>query len=77
VPYPYLGATTRIYVQYLDGDGGHTLTAEPGGIYDPVPAQGAPEDLAVPPADGLWGPETKPAPKGRAGKAAAAAAGED
>jgi len=73
VPYPYLGASTRIYVQYTEG--GLTLVADPGGIYDPVPAQGAPEDLAVPPADGLWGPEMKAAPKGRAGKAAAAAAG--
>jgi len=72
VPYPYLGGSTRIYVQYTDG--GYTLVADPGGIYDPVPAQGAPEDLAVPPADGLWGPAMKPAPKSRAPRAAAAAA---
>ena len=84
--YPFLGTSGRMYGQFLDSATGKTLQAEPGGVYDMVPAAGQ-EDMTVPPQDGLWGPalsapktaasKDKAAPKGRAANGAAAAAKGD
>ena len=57
MPYPYLGDTALTYTQYLDADSGTTLTAQRGGAYLMTPAAGC-HEMAVPPADGLWGPGT-------------------
>ena len=57
MPYPYLGDSPRTYPQYLDADSGCTLTAQPGGAYLMTPAAGR-HEMALPPADGLWGPGT-------------------
>jgi len=71
-------------MQYADITGGglQPLLAEPGGAYDMVPGPGQPEDLPVPPGDGLWGPgaedssgEATAAVKAPAGKAAAGKGG--
>ena len=57
MPYLFLGDSPRTYPQYLDADGSGTLRAHPGETYSMIPAAGR-HEMAVPPADGLWGPET-------------------
>lgn len=44
------------YLQYLDLQTGHTLTAQPGGEYDIELASGNNAGLSIPPA-GPWIPE--------------------
>lgn len=84
MPYPYLGNAPRQYPQYMDLDRDRPLQPEPGGSYSMAPAAGH-YGLAVPPQDGLWGPQIPvpgPAPeppaeaapaKTKTSKAAAAA----
>ena len=71
--YPYLGNTQRSYPQYWDLGKGRMLVADPGGVYDVEPVQGA-GPVTVPPNDGLWGEQVEsPPPKKTVKKAAAAA----
>ena len=59
MPFPFLGNSTRVYVQFWDLDADTPLTAEPGQSYDMAPVAGW--DMPVPPGDGRWGPLTEPA----------------
>jgi hypothetical protein len=63
--YPYTGADSRLYTQYLDvtGGGQRPLEAEPGQSYAIRPVAGLEDGLAVPPADGRWGPAPEAAPE--------------
>lgn len=71
--YPYLGNTQRSYPQYWDLGAVRMLVADPGGVYDIEPVQGA-GPVTVPPNDGLWGdPIQPPAPEKTTKKAAPAA----
>lgn len=80
VKYPYTGTEPRLYSQYLDiTEGQCPLEAEPGGSYAIAPApgyeitgkDGKPQcTLAIPPADGRWGP---PRPEANQAKAVAPA----
>ena len=76
MPYPYLGDSPRTYPQYLDADSGCTLTAEPGVAYLMIPAAGR-HEMAVPPADGRWGPETDALNKALTALDALASAGSE
>ena len=60
--YQFTGVTGRSYTQYIDLSTGHMLQTEPGGSYDMAPAPGN-DTAAVPPGDGLWGPQRKANPK--------------
>ena len=60
MPYPFLGNSTRVYVQFWDLDADTPLTADPGQSYNMTPVAGW--DLLVPPGDGRWGPFTEPSP---------------
>lgn len=61
--YQFTGDVTTTYAEYLDADAGHTLVAEPGGVYTIRQADGVtrpgedgrpqPVRLPVPP-DGRW-----------------------
>jgi len=63
----YTGHETLTFTDYLDGETGRTLTAEPGGVYDVTPASGR----LVPDLPAGWFvPED---PEARAAKEAAAA----
>ena len=61
----YTGTETLTFSQYMDGETGRTLAAEPGGIYEVMPASGhivpeiptgwfVPVDEQDQPAPGLW-----------------------
>ena len=63
MPFPYLGNSTRVYVQFWDLDADAPLTADPGQSYDMAPVAGW--DMPVPPGDGRWGPLTGPAEDAR------------
>lgn len=52
--YRFGGEQVTTYDQYLDVEKQATLVAEPGEVYNIIPARGA-GDLPVPP-DGRWGP---------------------
>ena len=71
----YTGTEALTFSQYMDAETGRTLHAEPGGVYDVMPASGhvvpeipagwfVPVDEQDQPAPGLWPvtgePETEP-----------------
>ena len=71
----YTGQETLTFSQYMDTSTGRTLAAEPGGIYEVMPASGhvvpeiptgwfVPVDEQDQPAPGLWpvGPEAEQEP---------------
>ena len=50
----YTGHATALYMDYIDGETGRTLTAEPGGTYDVRVAPGRNPGLSPVPGDGRW-----------------------
>ena len=50
----YTGHATALYMDYIDGATGRTLTAEPGGTYDVRVAPGRNPGLSPVPGDGRW-----------------------